>query len=120
MRASERTNERTDRGGLTRWMAEEGGEGGRGKVNEGRGPLVSDYAEARASSGTSTRPRKDSHAASGPLSAYVCVHAPLFPWKDCPLHSPRASPCSSSFSRTFLFRFFFFICCIPYRNCRGR
>lgn len=62
----ERTNERTGRGGPARWRATKGNRGG---------PLVSDYGGARAPSGTSTRPRKDSHAASGPLSVPVRVHA---------------------------------------------
>ncbi|EGI69944.1 hypothetical protein G5I_01269 [Acromyrmex echinatior] len=46
-------NERAE-GALTRWTE--------------RGPWVSDYAGAQAPSGTSTRPRKGSHAVSGPLS----------------------------------------------------
>ncbi|KYM95285.1 hypothetical protein ALC62_14196 [Cyphomyrmex costatus] len=40
-----------------------------------REPLVSDYAGARAPSGTSTRPRNSSHAVSGPFK-YVRLN----PW----------------------------------------
>lgn len=79
MRANKWTN--GPRGPWTRWT--------------GRGPLVSDYVEARAPSGTSTRPRKSSRAASGPLSirVRVCAFA-FFPLhKDWP-HFPRFLPLS--------------------------
>jgi len=57
-------NERAE-GALTRWTE--------------RGPWVSDYAGVQAPSGTSTRPRKGSHAMSGPLSIRVRVRAlPFF------------------------------------------
>lgn len=78
-------------GGLTRWM--------------GRGPLVSDYAGARAPSGTSTRPRKDSHAVSDSLSIRVRVRAlPFFSLRKrvallFPLSSRFLSLILSHFSR---------------------
>lgn len=58
--------------------------------------------EAQAPSGTSTRPRKDSHAVSGPLSIRVRVRAlPLFSLLSFVKidHFPRFLPLSPALSR---------------------
>lgn len=70
---------------------------------------MSDYGPGPGpESGTSTRPRKDSHAVSGPLSVRVrartCAPPFLPPWKDCP-HFPRLFLLCFLSSRAFLSSF---------------